>query len=290
MHRYLLHNGAIHETSRKLLSPGQVGLLSGWGVFSTILVTGGVLFAFERHWARMRRDAALLRISFPTDSAEVRGWLLELVEANRAWEATLRIAVVRNRGGMWEGPGIDRDADLIAYTADLQTWGAGVRLAVQPNARHSACGFAGTKMLSWAFNLAWLEQARERGFDEVVLLNEMGQISECTSANVFLAHGDRIWTPPLSSGCLPGVTRELLLEEVRVQGITVAEKPLRPQELESADEVFITSTTRGLLPVLAVDGFTVRQNGSARAPIEAAYAEYLRNYVGRVRSRLETRF
>ncbi len=278
MHRLILHNDQIHESSAKVLSVGQVGLLAGWGVFSTIRVCRGVLFAFERHWERMRRDATALRVPFPADPEYLRSRLLRLIEANQAAEATLRVVVVRNRGGAWEGPE-ERDFDLIAMTADLTDWGESVRLAVQPQARHAACPLAGVKILSWALNLAWLEQAQARGFDEVLLLNERGELSECTSANIFLAQGDRVWTPPLDSGCLPGVTREILLREIRVPGIEVGEKALRLEDLEQADEVFITSTTRDLLPVSEIEGLKIQRRGSARALLAQAYRRYLEDYV-----------
>src|SRR5438094_7221512 len=101
MYRFVLHNNEIHESSEKLLSPGQVGLLSGWGVFSTLRVVDGVLFAFERHWARIKRDAAAFHVEIPADSEVVRRKLLELVEANGAANCTLRVVIVRNTGGMW---------------------------------------------------------------------------------------------------------------------------------------------------------------------------------------------
>src|SRR5438105_11833133 len=165
----------------------------------------------------MKKDAALLRVPLP-DAEHVRQKLLELVEANKAYDATLRVVIVRNAGGVWEGPPTGRPSDVIGLTADLKEWGEGVKLGYLKEARHAACMFAGTKMLSWAFNLTWVEQAREKGFDEVILLNERGEVAECTSANVFIARGDRVWTPPLSSGCLPGVTRHILLHEIRVPG------------------------------------------------------------------------
>ena len=71
MHRFLLHNGDIRDTSENLVSPGQVGLLNGWGVFSTLRVKDGVLFAWERHYARMRKDAELMHIPFPADATAV---------------------------------------------------------------------------------------------------------------------------------------------------------------------------------------------------------------------------
>ena len=279
MHRFIVHNGGIHEASEALLSPGQVGVVNGWGVFSTIRVMDGVLFAFEQHWARLPRDAALMRIPVPAEPSEIKNPLLELVRANNALESTLRVVVVRNRGGMWEGPNLKRDYDLIAFTAESKIWGDGVRLGLVRNARHAASPFAGTKILSWSHNLTWLEQAHSEGLDEVILLNEYGQVSECTSANVFISKGEQILTPPLSSGCLPGITRELLLSEIRVPDITIAEKPLELKDLESAAEVFVTSTTRGLLPVLMVKGITIHTRGSALNPVQDAFSLYVADYV-----------
>jgi branched-chain amino acid aminotransferase len=84
MHRFVLHNGDIVDAHQKTLSAGQVGLLSGWGVFSTIRVADGVLFAFERHWLRMRQDAVRMHVPFPTDADQLKSDLLRLVEANHA--------------------------------------------------------------------------------------------------------------------------------------------------------------------------------------------------------------
>ena len=279
MHRFVLHNEEIRDASDKLLSPGQVGLLSGWGVFSTIRVADGVLFAFERHWARMRKDAAALHVPVPPDPERVRHQLLELVEANQAFDSTLRVVVVRNTGGMWQGPAAGHVSDLIALTSATNDWGAGVRLCYTPRARYAAGEFAGAKILSWAMNLAWFEAAQARGFDETILLNEHGEVAECTSANIFAAADGRVWTPPLSSGCLPGVTRELLLHGIQVPSYSIEEKALTPADLERADEVFITSTTRSLLPVVEIEGRHIRQSGTACGALRSAFTAYVDAYI-----------
>jgi branched-chain amino acid aminotransferase len=279
IHRFILHNDSIREASDLSLSPGQVGLLAGWGVFSTLRVSEGVPFAFERHWARMTRDAAALHVPLPQDPETVRQKAIELVEANHAPNCTLRLVVVRNGGGMWAGPPNGRDSDLIALTAESKDWGEGVKLAYQTNARYAAGPFSGAKILSWAMNLTWLESAQRRGFDEVILLNEHGEVSECTSANIFIAHGNEVWTPPLTSGCLPGITRELLLGEVKAPGIKVSDKSFTPADLEAADEVFITSTTRDLLPVFEVEGKKVGLGGPTREKLTASFREYIKKYV-----------
>jgi branched-chain amino acid aminotransferase len=279
MHRFLLHNGQILDAHEKTLSAGQVGLLNGWGVFSTLRVADGVLFAFERHWDRMQRDAAKVHVPFPQDAAQLKSELLRLVEANSAWNATLRVVVVRNRGGMFEGPDQERDFDVLAFTKDLNPWGANARLAMKPHGRHAQNEFSGCKILSWSHNLTWYEEALQRGFDEVVLLNERGEVSECTSANIFAATGSEVSTPPLDSGCLPGVTRELLLDVVRVPGISVVERTLDPADLERADQVFITSTTRDLLPVISIEGLNVHNRASIVDPLVKALEKYRQDYV-----------
>ena len=102
VHRYFLHNGRIRESSEPSLFPGQLGLLSGWGVFSTLRAADGALFAFDRHWARMSRDARLLNVEMPPDAGALERDLMRLVESNGAPDCTVRLVVVRNAGGIWE--------------------------------------------------------------------------------------------------------------------------------------------------------------------------------------------
>ena len=279
MHRLFLHNDDIIDTHEKTLSAGQTGLLNGWGVFSTIRVADGVLWAFERHWERMQHDAQLMHVPFPSDPNWMKTRLLRLTEANSAFNATLRVAVVRNRGGFFEGPDQIRDFDVIAFTTGLNPWGGGVRLTIKPHARYAQSEFAGVKVMSWGQNLARYEEAHQRGFDEVLLLNERGEVSECTSANVFALRANEVWTPPLNSGCLPGVTRALLLEEVRVPGIQVLERTMLPKDLEDVDQVFISSTTRDFLPVWEIEGLKIRTKAGALDGLSKAFDEYRQAYV-----------
>ena len=285
MHRFLLHNDDIRDAGDLGLSAGQVGLLAGWGVFSTLRVYDGVMFAFERHWERMRRDAARIRVPFPAQPEWLESRLQRLIEANQAapgqpLNATLRVVIVRNRGGLYEGPGITRDFDAIAFTVDMVRWPETVKLGVVPNGRHAASEFAGTKYTSWAENLTRYERAHQQGLDEVILLNERGEVAECTSANVFIVDNDRrVWTPPLSSGGLGGVTRAVLLEEIRDPEIAIAEKPLVPADLSSASEVFITSTTRELLPVVSIEGLPIQGGRAVCDRLRQAFSAHVNNYV-----------
>lgn len=278
MHDFMLVNEAVLPASSRTITPGQVGAVNGWGVFSTLRVHRGVLFAWERHYQRMAKDAALLRVPFPQDQQWFEQQLLRLIEANHAKESTLRVIVLRNKGGMWEGPGIERPFDLYAFTTALKDWGTGVKLGLVPQARHAANTYAGTKMLSWSFNLCMYEQAHDEGFDEVLLLNERGEVSELTSANLFAVFGNQVLTPPLASGCLPGVTRALLLEQIQVPGLTIREATLLPADLERADSVFITSSTRDLLPVDSIATLNIHHDDRIRQRLNQAFQTYLNHY------------
>ena len=282
MHRFLLYNDGVRETTEKFLSPGQVGLLNGWGVFSTLRVKSGVLFAWERHYARMKRDAEVLHVPFP-ESVYLETRLRKLIEANAAWDSTLRVAIVRNQGGVFDAPNLDREFDLIAFTKPLANWGDSVRLGLVPQARHAANVFRGTKMLSWCFNLTWSESARQSHLDEVVLLNERGEVAELTSANIFVVRGKEILTPPLDSGCLPGITRALILEELEIPGYRVGQVVLTPADLASADEVFVTSSTRDTLPVATIEGLPLRFVSAdacvGRRAVQQRFDGYLESYV-----------
>jgi len=278
--RHILWNGEIREASQPCLYPGQVGLLSGWGVFSTLHIVDGVLFAWERHWERLSRDAKLMNVPLPASPDRVYNDLQRLVEANGIVEGTLRLVVVRNGGSIWEGPATGTTSDTVALTTGLKKWPSTVKLAIQSAGRYAASDFTRAKILSWSENLRWAELAQEKGFDETILLNEHGRVAECTSANIFAAVGDCVFTPPLSEGCLPGITREVLLEEVRVPGLTVIEKELTLDDLYSASQVFITSSTRDLLPVREIAGRILHGEGTAAARLGAAFHEFVKADIG----------
>ena len=274
IHRLVLHNDAIVPGDEAVLRPGQVGVLTGWGVFSTLRVYAGIPFAFERHWERLARDAALLNVAMPPGgAAALRSQLIELARRNRCPEARMRVNVLRSEGGLFAGPGSGRASDVVAFTADLGADPGSVTLALQPHGRDSKSPFAGTKTLSWAHNLTLAENAQRAGFADAVLLNERGEVSECTSANIFAVRGGVTFTPPLASGPLPGVTRAVMLQELEEP---VEERVLHPDDLYAADEVFITSSTRELVPVTRIGERDLR---AAAWPVLEQLRSSLRGYV-----------
>src|SRR5262249_46451202 len=139
---------------------------------------------------------------------------------------------------------------------------------------------ANVKVISWLYNIWVVEEAHKHGFDEALLLNEHDEVAECAAANFFCIRGGEAYTPPLSSGCLPGVSREILLEEVgRAAGVTICERPLKLQEVLEADEIFISSTSRDVQPVRQIDDKTFAAPGPVTERLAKAFAEFVTRYM-----------
>jgi branched-chain amino acid aminotransferase len=280
MDTLIFHNGRIIPLSEARLSPGQMGLLMGWGVFTTLRVYEGKPFAFDRHWARMAHDADRLGMSLGHEQEEVRQSVSKLAEANDRPEGMARVSFVKNRGGLWAEAADSPETDLLIFTRQLVQWPAVHHLKLQQHALYSATRLAGAKMLSWVQNAGLLEKAHAEGFDDVLLLNESGHLAECTSANIFLVRENRVLTPPLASGCLPGVTRDVLREVVPQGGFELCEQNLTPQDLDSAAEVFISSTTREVAAVGSIDAqWRFDAPGKITMAIQRCFKDYVRSHL-----------
>jgi branched-chain amino acid aminotransferase len=280
MDTLIFHNGRIIPLPEARLSPGQMGLLLGWGVFTTLRVYDGKPFAFDRHWARMSHDAERLGMNLGHEQEAVRQAVTRLAEANSRPEGMARVSFVKNCGGLWAQAGDRPETDLLIFTRELVQWPAVHRLKLQPHAIYSATRLAGVKMLSWAQNAALLEQAHAEGFDDVLLLNEGGNLAECASANIFLICGGKVVTPPLSTGCLPGVTRDALLEVVPQAGFELREENLTREDLSSATEVFISSTTREVAAVGSIDSqWRFNAPGKISTTIAQCFKDYVRSHL-----------
>ena len=124
MDKLIYHNDRVIPLAEARLSPGQVGLLTGWGVFTTLRIYSGLPFAFERHWARMARDAERLGVPIPYSQEQVRNAVTETVKANSHPESTARLCFVKNHGGLWSDAPGRPEADLLIFTRELVAWPA----------------------------------------------------------------------------------------------------------------------------------------------------------------------
>jgi branched-chain amino acid aminotransferase len=276
VHRLVFHNGQVVPLGEVRLSPGQAGLFNGWGIFTTLRLYAGRPFAFDRHWKRLLTDARRINLPLEASSEWVHRRLLGLAEANQVREGCARVYFIYNKVGIWSSDEDFPEVDLLMYTTDLPERTGPVRLSVRPHLRHADSPLEGAKVTSWLRNVWSLEEAHRSGFEDVILLNDAGQVAECTAANVFCACGKGVRTPPLSTGCLPGVTRQVLLETGRATGYEIQEAPLTMEDVYAAEEVFITSTTREVQAVSQIEDHRFRP---APGPITERLAGSFRDYV-----------
>jgi branched-chain amino acid aminotransferase len=282
IHRNIFHNESLLPIEKARLSPGQAGLICGWGIFTTLRISRGEAFGYERHWRRLEKDAAIVRLPLPYTGPKVRVHLHEAIRANKVTEGCARIYLVYNTVGFWTSEEKHPEVDLIITTADLPAYHEPVRLALREHGRHAASPLAGVKTISWLNNSWAVAEATKEGFDEVVMLNERGEVAECTAANIFVVKNSKVFTPPLNSGCLEGVTRGILFEIAPEAGVSVVEQALRPEELYSADEVFITSTNRNLIAVGEIAGHKIATApGPVTNQLNELFDAYLTDYVSR---------
>jgi branched-chain amino acid aminotransferase len=158
-----------------------------------------------------------------------------------------------------------------------------MRLTVREQGRHAASPLAGVKTISWLNSVWAVAEAQREGFDEVVLLNERGEVSECTAANIFAVKKDKVVTPPLNSGCLEGVTRGVLMEIASDAGTSVVEQTLRLDDLYAADEVFVTSTNRNVIGVSEIAGNKIGAGtiGPVTKRLDDVFEAYVGDYIHR---------
>jgi branched-chain amino acid aminotransferase len=282
IHRHIFHNENLLPVEKARLSMGQTGLICGWGIFTTIRIARGEAFAYERHWRRLDKHAAIINLPMPYAAAKVRMHLHEVIRANKVTEGCARIYLVYNNVGFWQSDEPRPQVDLLICSAGLPQYSDSARLALRAHGRHAAAPLSGVKSISWLNNVWAVAEAAKEGFDEAVLLNERSEVSECTSANIFVVKSGKVLTPPLSSGCLEGVTRGILMEIAPEAGVSVAAQSLHPEDLYSADEVFISSTNRNVIGVGEIAGHKIAASpGPVTRRLNELFDAYIDDYVTR---------
>ena len=257
--------GEIVAAGVAAVSPIDHAIIVGDGVFETLKVIDGVPFALTRHLRRLKRSADGLGLPEPDDEL-VRRAVDETLAADRE-AGRLRITwssgpgpLGSDRGG---GPGT-----LLVASSPGTVWPETVRVHLCEWTRNERGALTGLKTTSYAENVRALEAAHQRESSEALLANTQGQLCEGTGTNVFLLVDGRLVTPPLSSGCLAGITRELVLELTEV-----AEREIEPAEFAVASEAFLTSSTREVGAISAVDDPVLPEApGPVTAELTAAFA------------------
>ncbi len=242
-------NGELVEPDRAVVSVFDHGFTVGDGVFETVKVLGGRPFALGRHLERLHRSAQLLGLDIPLTHGSLRRVVDEVIEAAALDLARLRITVTAGVSPMGSGRG-DVPPTLVVAARPLDPWPAEATAITAPWPCNERSALAGVKTTSYAEHVMALAEANKVDASEALLPNTRGDVCEGTGSNVFLVVDGRLVTPSLLSGCLPGVTRGLVLE--LLPGAEEDDVPMAA--LAGADEVLLTSTTRDVQPLRMLDG------------------------------------
>jgi branched-chain amino acid aminotransferase len=248
-------DGQLRSRESARVSALDHGLTVGNGVFETCRVDRGMVFALTRHLRRLRHSASVLGFA-PVDEAQVREAVeqtLAVAEPADLFFGRLRITLTEGQG-LWEVGARQARRTLVVTLSPAVPWDAPAVVATVPWTRNERSAVAGAKTTSYAENLVARRAARAVGADEALLANTRGMLCEGAGSNVFVRVAGVLITPPLSSGCLAGVTRELVLQWAAEEGVPVAERDLPMGELAGVTEAVLTSSLRGVHRVGWLDG------------------------------------
>jgi branched-chain amino acid aminotransferase len=239
-------DGGLRDADEATVSVTDHGLTVGDGVFETLKTSGGTAFAMDRHLRRLARSARGLGLPEP-DQDEVRRACAAVMEANPASFGRLRVTYTGGPSPLGSDRG-DAGTTLVVAPGAATVRPDTTTVVTVPWTRNENGALAGLKTTSYGENVVALARAHQHGATEALFANTRGRLCEGTGSNVFVVIDGRLLTPPLASGCLAGITRELVVEWV---GAREADLPLKA--LQEAEEIFLTSSLRDVQAVQRVD-------------------------------------
>ena len=265
-------DGMLVDADTPAVSAVDHGVTVGDGAFETAKIDTGVPFAVTRHLRRLDRTMAGLGLP-PADHGRIRDGIRAVLDGEPIDFGRLRFTVTGGRGPL----GSDRHDSALTHIVTAASQArpeAQGSVVTVPWVRNERAATAGLKTTSYAENVIALAYAKERGAVEAIFANTRGELCEATGSNVFVVLDGVVRTPPLDSGCLAGITRELVLEWCREDGLEVIEEALPLDVLTRADEVFLTSSIKDVFPVSAVDDRAFAAPGPVTARARAVWARH----------------
>jgi aminodeoxychorismate lyase len=234
----------------------KIGALSsavfyGCGVFTTIAIYNQKPFQWERHWKRLEQDSQRLNIQ-PPEEEKLKNALVELLEKNNIKQGRARITIFEESMESIWAESMRRTSTLIT-TSQFREIPEEMRLRISPYRVNSKSALKGIKSCNYLENLIAFEEAKSKKFDEAIRLNEKDQVTSACMANVFWIEDGTVFTPSLETGCLEGTTRSFVIELCKELGIEVYATESDIQEVLRAEEVFLTSSGIGIVPVVKIE-------------------------------------
>jgi branched-chain amino acid aminotransferase len=278
-------NGRVSDQEHAVISVFDHGFLYGEGVYETLRTYNGQPFLFDRHMRRLRKSAGMLTLGVPLSDADIDARFRETMRTaglgdGPGREAYIRILVTRGVGDLSYDPtGCPTPSIVVIVKPHVEpsrdVFEKGVAVALVPIVRnHPGSVNPLIKSNNLLNNALAMQEAFRRGGFEGVMRNYRGELAECTQSNLFVVKNGAALTPNIESGLLPGITREYLFEVGAEIGIPVREAVLHDEDLFGADEAFLTSSTRELVPIVRVDD--ARIGAGVPGPVTRALLEGFR--------------
>lgn len=267
-------NGHIIDTAEARISPFDHGFIVGDGVFETLVARGGEPFTPTRHWKRLVSSCEAMRMTPPAFDVYVKA-IHDVMQANGLNDARVRVTLTSGDGPLGSDRG-DAASTMTVVATVLKPWASTESVITVSWTRNERDALAGIKSTSYAGNVRALAMAHAQGAGEALFANTRDELCEGTGSNVFVVTAGRVQTPPLSSGCLAGVTRALVIEACADAGISVEEAPLPIGVLDSCDEAFLTSSTRDVHPLSRINERVMPGlAGSVTQRVAQAFRDYV---------------
>jgi branched-chain amino acid aminotransferase len=280
-------NGRMFDQEHATVSVFDHGFLYGEGVYETLRTYNGQPFLFDRHMRRLRRSAEMLALNIPLTNEQIQTRFTEtMAAAALRGEAYIRILVTRGVGELTYDPAACPDPSIVVIVKPhvmppAEAFTRGVRVSLVPVMRnHPSSVNPLIKSNNLLNNALAMQHAVRQGAFEGVMRNFRGELAELTQSNLFVVKRGVALTPPVEAGLLPGITREFLFEVGAEHGIAVQESALRDDDLIGADEAFLTSTTRELVPIVEVDDRLI--GSGAPGPVTQALLQRFREAADRL--------
>jgi branched-chain amino acid aminotransferase len=272
-------NGRVFDQEHAVISIFDHGFLYGEGVYETLRTYNGQPFLFDRHMVRLRNSAGMLSLAVPLSDEEIGLRFRETMStaglgSGGGGEAYIRILVTRGIGELSYDPAACAEPSIVVIVKPhvdppSDVFERGVKAALVPIVRNHPGSVNPLIKSNNLLNSALaMQEAVRRGAFEGIMRNYRGELAECSTANLFIVKDGVALTPPPDAGLLPGITRAFLFEIGAAAGIAVREQVLRDEDLFGADESFLTSTTREVVPIVQVDDRTI--GSGRRGPVTGA--------------------
>jgi branched-chain amino acid aminotransferase len=274
------------DENKALVPAADRAFLVGEGLFETLRSYQGHVIFLDEHLKRMREASIVLGLEFPVSTQRLKFLIYETLNVNRLADGVIRLYLTP------EGPAIG-DLDSPPLKVNLliscrpmsafppSSYEEGVSCILVKGILAEMGLIAQMKSTSYLSRVLSRRQARAQGAFEGILLNISGQVAEGSGSNIFIAKEEKIYTPPLGSGLLAGVTRNQIFKVAEREKLSLEEKPLFPDDLKNADEVFLTSTLKEVMPVATIDGQAPLQKtpGPITRQLMVAYKEWVQYQV-----------